>query len=399
MTPSSSAKCLPSRTNEDRYLPAGRVEASGRHVLVDACFDGHGGSFASQWLADHCAEYFRRELQCNPHMELGSLLQVCIFRLEHDLLRELLWQQRVDGAAGSIVLTEGRASELRVVVGNLGDCDVAVVGSRGGLRELSVRHRVSNKEERMRIDRAGGVVAGEYMCHVVRLRDDMLDVDEDDDESTMDEDENSEAAQQRKARKERERRRREDPARTGATGLAWGSSTKFGIQCTRSFGDYKWKYDRIGITNVATVQQLMGFTEESSPDEWNAIVERLYGLLSSEPSICRLKLSRAGDERFIVMGSDGFWDAFPDDSVYQFLLEHGYLNSTAPVDSDQLCAELVHTAKERIPNELQRSDDVTVLVIDLAQRFAQHSQMRKNGGGEESAGPLTPVTAKRGIRF
>lgn len=137
-------------------------------------------------------------------------------------------------------------------------------------------------------------------------------------------------------------------------------------QATRSFGDYKWKHSAFGILNQEAVRA-KGIVKGSR--EWRSLQERLYSLLSSFPSL-RLTRVRPAIHRFLVMGSDGFWDAFPDPSaVYAFL-------SNMELSPESVCEALVNAARKAIPEDLKSADDCTVLVIDIEQRLEDHMRLQ-----------------------
>ena len=336
-TPSSCHTGRKARTDEDRMVPPEVICVGNRILVADAVFDGHGGSAAADFLALHCRDYVAQRLTRNPNIDLETLLVESIDKLENDLLRELCWQERdYSGASGSIVLTELLAGDvLRIACGNIGDCDVKIVSSDGECAELSETHRISNPGERRRIEQLHGYITEDNrICHLIRFRD---------------------------ARDENEKER---VTQYHATGLGWGASTSNSIQPTRSFGDYKWKYRRKGIANVATVSEHI----ERGSSQWDLICDALYQLLSAEPFT--KVMEKRSDDRWLALGSDGFWDAFPNDEIGHFLLQANHRGEDESLIN--LTHSLADKARALIPAEEGAADDVSVILIDLTQRIRDH---------------------------
>ena len=171
-TPSSLRQQLAARTDEDRLVAGRALVVEGRVVIFDAIFDGHGGTFASDWLATHCRSHLSAQLTLSPQMELDKLLADVIEALDRDLVRELCWNEKIQcGAAGSIVLTERLDGDvLSIACGNLGDCDVKILGPQT-CRQISVTHRLSNAAELDRITQLNGhVTETKRMCQLIKFR-------------------------------------------------------------------------------------------------------------------------------------------------------------------------------------------------------------------------------------
>ena len=339
-TPSSAAKNFPVETDEDRSIANQVIEVGERKVIVDILYDGHGGSFASDFLSRNSVEYVKRELLCDTKVSLFELVRRSIAKLEHDLLRELCWLEKRDGAAGSMVLTELRNEEdLYVACGNLGDCDVMMF-SKQDWQMLSETHRASNESEKRRILGLGGyLVNGSRLVHLVKYRE-----PEDDEERVED---------------------------YHAKGIAWNGHLMYNIECTRSFGDYLWKQEK-GIANTFVVQEHV--TKNS--EEWKRISRNLYRLLSSEPFVKVVKAKKS--DEYVVIASDGFWDAFPGHaSLRDYIYEH----NLHMMDTESLSDEIGKVARQRHPKGSKGADDVSVVVINIEQRVEEsrkRKQDRKN---------------------
>jgi len=334
----SSARCLPTRTDEDRFVQVQVISAKKRQILLEAVFDGHGGSFASEFLAEHCMRYFREQALLDDTIALSDLIVSGMARLEYDLLRELCWREKMHGAAGSVVLTEFSENALQLVCGNVGDCDVYLLSAEEGKsQKISSTHRLSNAKERLRIEENDGFIQKDRMCQLVKFRN--LSVTE------------------------------KDELKAYATGVAWQGNVHDSIQCTRSFGDYKWKQKQKGIANWNVVENYV----EKNSFEWKLIVDKLYNLLSCEPDISEWVVD-PNVHRYCVLASDGFWDAFPDQRLSKYIFQENNFSDFSP---SQLCDHLVQYAREQIPAEELHADDITAVLIDLPQRLADHKDLKK----------------------
>ncbi len=336
----SSGKTLRARYDEDRFLDVTVLQGPrGRFVLMDAVFDGHGGSFAADFLAANCARYMRNTLLRHPEASLEKLLEVGIGTLERDVLRELCWEDKLPhGAAGSVCLTEhdGEGS-MKIACGNLGDCEVCVIDAEKHTM-LSEVHRISNPAEKQRILDAGGVICdGSRVVHLVKFR-------------------------------EPETGEEGDVTAYCAAGVAWEGKLSLSMQCTRSFGDFRWKHQAKGILNWSHVQ---AFVPRASP-RWKDIERRVYSVVIGKPALNRLVLSEEQAGGYMLIGSDGFWDAFPDKNALR-----PFLFGDRSASADDVCAALVAAARQRIPDSLNSADDVTLVLVHLPTRFADHEQLMR----------------------
>lgn len=111
-------------------------------------FDGHGGTTASRFAANHFVRTFE---QCNQSFE-------CTYQsLDDAMFRELSAGDRAGTTALGVHITPSH-----IVVANAGDCR-AVVGGIGTRKieytDLSVDHKPTLEQERRRIEHAGGIVS------------------------------------------------------------------------------------------------------------------------------------------------------------------------------------------------------------------------------------------------
>ena len=98
------------------------------------------------------------------------------------------------------------------------------------------------------------------------------------------------------------------------------------------------------------------------------ICDALYDLLSAQPSTTVVR--REAHEDWLIMGSDGFWDAFETtESLQQFIRDQKDLTG-------DLAQNLAAKARERMPLDAprDRADDISVVAINLGQRLKDHEE-------------------------
>lgn len=122
-----------------------------------------------------------------------------------------------------------------------------------------------------------------------------------------------------------------------AQGIAWGNDLNSqSLQCTRSFGDYKYKIARMGLKNFT---ELVGLPSQ----DVEHIRQCVYSLISGVPAIRSQDGIVSG---YLLIGSDGFWDAFEDRQVLANKLaklrDSGYT-------AEGMCAALTSDARVLIP--------------------------------------------------
>ncbi len=314
-TPSSTGALSPARGNQDRFMH-GTLRVGPRMIIVDAVVDGHGGGrFAAEFLREHAVEWFEETLRRQPDPEtvpLNALLKLAIGRLEHALLRELVWlEHNTSGAVASFVLTELVDGRLRLACGNVGDCDVKLVDHEGKSTALSQRHRATEPAEIQRLQLLGGKIEAGRLLHAVSVE--------------------------------------------GSPAFAKGAAQLASLEVTRGFGDYQWKRETKGILNKAELGAVSFNVQDT--------IARLYSLYTCEPFVNVLDNV---EQRWCVLGSDGFWDACSD-------LE----GLTACMTAEALAQH----ARQNVPLASPHADDIAVVVIDLFDRLSElqrhHSARRR----------------------
>lgn len=137
-------------------------------VAYFAVFDGHGGSRASQYAAEHLHLVLAKKFPTGESENLDRLIKKCLLdtfrQTDEDFLRKASSQKPVwkDGSTATCLL----AVDDVVYVANLGDSRAVLCRSEmqeDGRRKfltlaLSKEHNPTIYEERMRIQRAGGIV-------------------------------------------------------------------------------------------------------------------------------------------------------------------------------------------------------------------------------------------------
>ncbi len=111
--------------------------------------------------------------------------------------------------------------------------------------------------------------------------------------------------------------------------------TKQNVEYTRSFGDYKYKNSGMGFTVKTRLQ----------PVEHERVRQCLYSVISSVPAI-RIRELSPTETGFLLIGSDGFWDAFEDRNALMAQLK---LFKDSNKSTEEICDCLVTAARSRIP--------------------------------------------------
>ncbi|XP_069578761.1 integrin-linked kinase-associated serine/threonine phosphatase 2C isoform X1 [Brachyistius frenatus] len=137
-------------------------------VSYFAVFDGHGGSRASRFAADHLHQTLARKFPSGDPENLDKLIKKCLLdtfrQTDEDFLKKASSQKPVwkDGSTATCLLVV----DNMLYVANLGDSravlcrtEAAADGPRRPVTlSLSKEHNPTIYEERMRIQRAGGTV-------------------------------------------------------------------------------------------------------------------------------------------------------------------------------------------------------------------------------------------------
>uniref|UniRef100_UPI003AAF2024 integrin-linked kinase-associated serine/threonine phosphatase 2C n=1 Tax=Centroberyx gerrardi TaxID=166262 RepID=UPI003AAF2024 len=136
-------------------------------VSYFAVFDGHGGARASRFAAEHLHHTLASRFPSGETENLDKLIKKCLLdtfrQTDDDFLKKASSQKPAwkDGSTATCLL----ALDDMVYVANLGDSRVSRASRRRRRKErqsvtlsLSKEHNPTIYEERMRIQRAGGIV-------------------------------------------------------------------------------------------------------------------------------------------------------------------------------------------------------------------------------------------------
>ena len=117
--------------------------------VLGAVFDGHGGREVAALARARFPELFRAALPRGSE----TAFRAAFARIDEEA-------RGLDGGAVAVgVYVDGPD----LVVANVGDAHAVLVGEQGCLR-LTVDHRVTTEAERTRVERAGAVIWGPYVC-------------------------------------------------------------------------------------------------------------------------------------------------------------------------------------------------------------------------------------------
>ncbi|KAG7250809.1 hypothetical protein CRUP_003879, partial [Coryphaenoides rupestris] len=147
------------------HLPAPPTQVCG--VSYFAVFDGHGGTRASRYAADHLHLTLARKLPPRSSENLDKLIKKCLLdsfrQTDDEFLKKASSQKPVwkDGCTATCLLVV----HTTAYIANLGDsravlCQVEGVGEEQRVVSLALsrEHNPTLYEERIRIQRAGGTV-------------------------------------------------------------------------------------------------------------------------------------------------------------------------------------------------------------------------------------------------
>jgi len=139
--------------NEDRYV----IEELRPELLYFGMFDGHGGSFAAEFMSKHLIDHLNFWMsQTNDLMEV---LTNSFCDAQNLLTRHLAFYHIDDatfktGTTATVCLLR---NSMELVVGHVGD-SVAILCRDGNPLRLSIDHEPENDEESERITKKGGKI-------------------------------------------------------------------------------------------------------------------------------------------------------------------------------------------------------------------------------------------------
>jgi serine/threonine protein phosphatase PrpC len=99
-----------------------------------------------------------------------------------------------------------------------------------------------------------------------------------------------------------------------------------------------------------------------------------FGIFFVYVFLCHVCFVADEAKGFLLVGSDGFWDAFADRSL---LMDRLLSLRGEGLSAEEVCAAVVAAARASIPASESKADDATVLLVDLAERYADHCKQKK----------------------
>eukprot|EP00730_Choanoeca_flexa_P001865 TRINITY_DN10816_c0_g1_i1.p1 TRINITY_DN10816_c0_g1~~TRINITY_DN10816_c0_g1_i1.p1 ORF type:complete len:405 (+),score=92.66 TRINITY_DN10816_c0_g1_i1:66-1280(+) len=150
-------------TQEDRHIVDDKfaaVEKCSPQALY-AVFDGHLGTEASQYAADHLSQHISAAMgsltfdsDAKQHDEqLAKIMKDSFLNLDKEFLRIARIRKRRDGACAAVVLFLGR----KLISAHLGDSRVVLV-AKDDVVGITQDHKPEAEREKRRIEAAGGHV-------------------------------------------------------------------------------------------------------------------------------------------------------------------------------------------------------------------------------------------------
>lgn len=113
-------------------------------------YDGHGGSYAARYTAEHLPELFLQKYR-------ASKLPLKAFTASYEQISDNMKNIESGTTAADFFIKDDR-----IYVANVGDTR-AIVISRSKVLQLTIDHRIGNPDEEQRISRMGGVIRPPYV--------------------------------------------------------------------------------------------------------------------------------------------------------------------------------------------------------------------------------------------
>lgn len=124
----------------------------GKGWLYGGIYDGHGGKFAAQYVAQHLHRVVL------GHIMSGGTPQAA-FIIGYETVSDSLQHQTSGTTAADFIITDES-----IITANAGDSRVILI-SRDKVVQLTTDHRVDNVIERRRILTSGGLIEGPYVVN------------------------------------------------------------------------------------------------------------------------------------------------------------------------------------------------------------------------------------------
>lgn len=135
---------------EDTYFVD--VNLAGRGWIFGGIYDGHGGSFAAQYTAQRLQRIFSDQVAADASPQQA-------FINSYEITSEELSNQDSGTTAVTFLI-----KDEYIYAANAGDSRAVIIGEQG-LIQLTIEHRLSNREEQQRIEDKGGIIRYPYVYH------------------------------------------------------------------------------------------------------------------------------------------------------------------------------------------------------------------------------------------
>jgi serine/threonine protein phosphatase PrpC len=126
-----------------------------------AVFDGHAGDEAALFLQNHAYHAFEGNRFGTRPIDYAYAIRHALLRLDHVFLTS-----QKSGAGSTAVIAA--VLPKHIIFGNVGDSR-AVFAAKGKVIGATLDHKPNDKEERSRIERAGGFVRGNRVLGMLAL--------------------------------------------------------------------------------------------------------------------------------------------------------------------------------------------------------------------------------------
>lgn len=127
------------------------LDFGGQGWIFGGVYDGHGGSFASEYASQKLHRVFLQKLSI-------GLSPKDAFIGSYETISDDLASQESGTTAVNFLIKEGH-----IFAANAGDARAIVIGAKE-FHQLTVDHRLDNPAERQRIENMGGVISYPYAC-------------------------------------------------------------------------------------------------------------------------------------------------------------------------------------------------------------------------------------------
>jgi len=149
--------------NEDRHniiLNIGRLKSDLNAINLLGIYDGHGGTYVSEFLEKNLPKYYCN-LKLEPpfakeyHCELFECLQKKILKSEKGYvcgstcLLNIMYKSKNE---------KTQEEEIHMNIVNLGDCRLVIVYKNGESKQVTVDHKPDDKIEKDRLEKMGGEI-------------------------------------------------------------------------------------------------------------------------------------------------------------------------------------------------------------------------------------------------